>query len=233
MCSRTRRETENPYGEPFLTCLVEALTQRSQQEGRLLFCAYVGAVCIQSGYNVAQNWINQLLEPSEKRVKNEPPQLSVPSPLPQKVGAPADVGALSQARFRSQFYGKDTGKETGKDTPTFSQPSPRASQPPPYIPASNNPFSIGNSSFPTSSGTPVQTQPPPPTTKPPPLPPTPGQQVSYLPLFNQTASQRRVGVQYTAEFFGPPHAGKWHVKCLGGFLLWLPSWRPSRIGLVG
>ena len=180
------------------------------QDGRALFLAYVGALCIQSGYNVVQDWINQLLEPSDKRIKNEPPALTLPSPLPQQIGAPPNVAAASQARFYNQF---------AKDTPTFSQPTPRVSQPPPYI-ASNNPFSNANGFYPAQSSgtTPFQHQPPPPTTKPPPLPPAPNQQVSYLPLFNQTASQRRLGVEYTAQFFGPPHAGKWHVKCLGRFL---------------
>lgn len=189
---------------------VKALMKQSpQQEGRLLFVSYVGALCIQSGYNVVQDWINQLLEPSEKRVKSEP-STALPSPLPQQIGPPPDVAAASQARFMNQFK---------SDTPTYSQPSPRISQPPPYISGSNNAFSNANGLFPPQpAGT--SFQPPPPATKPPPLPPTPTQnpQVSFLPLFNQTASQRRLGVEYTAQFFGPPHAGKWHVKCLGGFL---------------
>lgn len=215
---------KNPTVSDLYFFLIQALTERSQQEGRLLFCAYVGALCIQSGYNVVQDWINQLLEPSEKRAKNEPPPLSVPSPLPQRVDAPANIGAASLARFRSQF--------ATPDTPTFSQPSPRASQPPPYISGSNNPFSNGSGSLPVSVGSPSKIQPPPPTTKPPPLPPTPNhQQISFLPLFNQTASQRRLGVEYTAQFFGPPHAGKWHVKCIGGCLPHLPPWRPFGIGL--
>ena len=189
---------------------VKALMKQSpQQEGRLLFVSYVGALCIQSGYTVVQDWINQLLEPSEKRVKSEP-STALPSPLPQQIGPPPDVAAASQARFMNQFK---------SDTPTYSQPSPRISQPPPYISGSNNAFSNANGLFPPQpAGT--SFQPPPPATKPPPLPPTPTQnpQVSFLPLFNQTASQRRLGVEYTAQFFGPPHAGKWHVKCLGGFL---------------
>jgi len=141
-------------------------------------------------------------------VKNEPTPRPLPSPLPQQVGAPPDVAAASQARFMNQFK---------PDTPTFSQSSPR--QPPPYMPGTNPAFSNANGLFPSKpASTSFQPQPPPPATKPPPLPPAPNQQISYLPLFNQTASQRRLGVEYTAQFFGPPHAGKWHVKCLGGFL---------------
>ena len=186
------------------------LTRLLQQEGRTLFLSYVGALCIQSGYNVVQDWINQLLEPSEKRVKSEPPSLTLPSPLPQQVGAPPNVSAASQARFFNQFH--------KSDTPTFSQPTPRLNQSP-FLPGHNNPFSNANGFFPRPTGAhPQQSQPPPPTTKPPPLPPAQNHQVSYLPLFNQTASQRRLGVEYTAKFFGPPHAGKWNVKCLGGLL---------------
>ena len=210
MRSRVHRATQGCRGKASKKYrFVEMLTRPLQQEGRTLFMTYVGALCIQSGYNVVQDWVNQLLEPSEKRVKNDPP-LTLPSPLPQQVGAPPNVAAASQARFFSQFK---------SDTPTFSQPSPRVSQPPPYMPGSNNPFSNANGLFPPQpAGTSFQPQPPPPSTKPPPLPPTPNQQVSFLPLFNQTASQRRLGVEYNPQFFGPPHAGKWHVKCLGRLL---------------
>ena len=169
--------------------------------------AYVGALYTQSGYNVVQNWVNQLLEPSDKRVKNEPTPSSIPLPLPP-VSAPADVSAASQARFVNQFK---------PNTPTFSQPSPRQ-QPPPYLPGTGGIFSNSDGLFKSGSSS-IQSQPPPPSSKPPPLPPAPNTQVSFLPLFNQVASQRRLGVEYTAQFFGPPHAGKWHVKCLGVFLL--------------
>jgi dsRNA-specific ribonuclease len=36
----------------------------------------------------------------------------------------------------------------------------------------------------------------------------------FLPLFNQAAMQRRVTVEYLAEFSGPSHAGRWLVKCI-------------------
>ena len=62
--------------------------------------------------------------------------------------------------------------------------------------------------------------PPPPMSSPPPLPNplAPAQQsTAFLPLFNQTANQRRVFVEYPAQFSGPPHAGRWTVKCVGEF----------------
>ncbi|KAE9408277.1 hypothetical protein BT96DRAFT_1013727 [Gymnopus androsaceus JB14] len=43
---------------------------------------------------------------------------------------------------------------------------------------------------------------------------TPAQpNLAFLPLFNQTASQRRVKVEYPSDFMGPSHAGKWTVRC--------------------
>ncbi|KAL1951472.1 hypothetical protein VTO73DRAFT_621 [Trametes versicolor] len=61
--------------------------------------------------------------------------------------------------------------------------------------------------------------PPPPASAPPPLPMfnplAPAQPHSaFLPLFNQTAQQRRLEVQYPAQFSGPAHAGRWTVLCL-------------------
>jgi len=65
--------------------------------------------------------------------------------------------------------------------------------------------------------------PPPPSQPPPPMPmpmPTlnplaPAQpQTAFLPLFNQTANQRRLTVEYPATFTGPAHAGRWTVQCV-------------------
>lgn len=69
--------------------------------------------------------------------------------------------------------------------------------------------------------------PPPPAVAPPPLPThnplAPAQpQSAFLPLFNQTAQQRRLEVQYPAQFVGPAHAGRWTVQCLG---MWSSWWR--------
>ncbi|KAF5352755.1 hypothetical protein D9756_006062 [Leucocoprinus leucothites] len=36
----------------------------------------------------------------------------------------------------------------------------------------------------------------------------------FLPMFNQSAAQRGVKVDYSAEFEGPAHAGQWSVECL-------------------
>ncbi|KAI0778403.1 hypothetical protein BD413DRAFT_466224 [Trametes elegans] len=60
--------------------------------------------------------------------------------------------------------------------------------------------------------------PPPPAVAPPPLPNNPLAPAqlhsAFLPLFNQTAQQRRLEVQYPANFSGPAHAGRWTVSCV-------------------
>ena len=93
------------------------------------------------------------------------------------------------------------------------------------------PFSPGQGSTPEPSMPP----PPPPAGPPPPLPMPPTMAMpptvatmampnplapaqphtAFLPLFNQTANQRRMFVEYPATFSGPAHAGKWTVKCVG------------------
>ncbi|KAH9942924.1 ribonuclease III domain-containing protein [Amylocystis lapponica] len=66
---------------------------------------------------------------------------------------------------------------------------------------------------------PPMPQPPPPMGPPPPLPVNnplaPAQpSAAFLPLFNQTANQRRLAVEYPAQFSGPAHAGRWTVQCV-------------------
>jgi len=49
----------------------------------------------------------------------------------------------------------------------------------------------------------------------PPNPLSPAQpHAAFLPLFNEAAMKRRVTVEYLADFSGPPHAGRWTVKCI-------------------
>lgn len=56
----------------------------------------------------------------------------------------------------------------------------------------------------------------PPISPKPPNPLAPAQpDLPFLPFFNQAASNRRVKVEYPAEFLGPVHAGQWTVKCVG------------------
>lgn len=72
-------------------------------------------------------------------------------------------------------------------------------------------------------------EPIPPADTPPPLPrpqhnypvpssPTPSTTV-FLPMFNQTCTQRRIVVDWIANSTGPPHAPAWNVQCLVGGLI--------------
>ncbi|KAI0720007.1 hypothetical protein C8T65DRAFT_23452 [Cerioporus squamosus] len=105
---------------------------------------------------------------------------------------------------------------------------PESKRPKVEQPASYNPFTYPQPAPHSQSsynvyGAPQQpaTIPPPmPIAPPPPLPTysnplAPAQpQSAFLPLFNQTAQQRRLEVQYPAQFSGPAHAGRWTVQCL-------------------
>ncbi|KAF9020306.1 hypothetical protein BDZ89DRAFT_1203777 [Hymenopellis radicata] len=124
-----------------------------------------------------------------------------PPPLqPMRTMAPPPPPPLMFQQARSSFQ--------QPPTPTFQpsfQPSP--------VPAPNA-FLMNKS--PPQQGS-KHTLPPPPyqaklSTPNPMAPAQPG--LAFLPLFNQTASQRRVNVEYKADFSGPPHAGKWTVTCV-------------------
>lgn len=41
----------------------------------------------------------------------------------------------------------------------------------------------------------------------------PQAKLGFLARLNQTASQRRMTVEYPAEFSGLPHSGQWTVRC--------------------
>lgn len=86
--------------------------------------------------------------------------------------------------------------------PTEAPPTP-AGPPPPTT--STTYSSFGSSTF--ASGYPPGASMPSMSSQPP-------GGVAFLPIFNQIATQRRIPVEYPAEFSGPPHAGRWTVKCV-------------------
>ncbi|SJL05570.1 uncharacterized protein ARMOST_08932 [Armillaria ostoyae] len=96
------------------------------------------------------------------------------------------------------------------------QPPPIQPLPPPrpqfISPQPGFQFSRSPAPMPFFSPVPMAKPPPPPKL---PNPMTPAQpHLAFLPQFNEKASQRRVVVEYPAQFSGPPHAGKWTVKCV-------------------
>ncbi|KAF8920258.1 hypothetical protein CPB85DRAFT_1429065 [Mucidula mucida] len=104
--------------------------------------------------------------------------------------------------------------------PSFQQPPTPSFQPsfqPSHVPTPNAFTSPSMSKPPPPQQSNKHTLPPPPyqaklSTPNPMAPAQPG--LASLPLFNQTAAQRRVNVEYRADFSGPPHAGKWTVTCV-------------------
>lgn len=115
------------------------------------------------------------------------------------------IGALVDPEYEPMDTDMDQPNYPKKvKTETFS--------PPPSFPA----YNIAVPTEPVS-----MPPPPPPANPPPPLPNpmTPAQpSTAFLPMFNQTANQRRVFVEYPAQFSGPPHAGRWTVKCVGEYI---------------
>ena len=122
-------------------------------------------------------------------LKNNPPPLSVPSPPP-----PAN---RCSSRCQDSHSGLPLWPVPGHSD-VLSTKSP--CQPVPSLQSCDHqsflkrqlffPYLCWNT-FPTPAAAPDN--------KPPPLPLTPNQQVSFLPLCNQTASQRWLAVEYTAE----------------------------------
>ncbi|KAI0639629.1 hypothetical protein C8Q77DRAFT_1152594 [Trametes polyzona] len=165
---------------------------KAPEETRILFDSYVGAVFVGAGYKAVREWIGALVDPQAN-----------PHQAPQ--GLPSEP-EYKRVKVESPSLGVGTG--FGHSLPGY-----------PSYPGQNY-FQHSAQSFGQQPPQPFgQPPPPPPGNPPPPLPMhnplAPAQPHSaFLPLFNQTAQQRRLEVQYPAQFSGPPHAGRWTVACL-------------------
>lgn len=174
----------------------QSLVQEPEQ-GRLLFLAYLAAVFEERGLGDVQKWIGALLR--------------------------LTTDAFEE--FHSIELGPDEFEEQAGKRVKVEEPAPGLSAlpmkltPPPKaafeFPRHYNPYA-NQPAQPLSAPPPLPPQPPPP-----PQPPftsnplAPAQpHLAFLPLFNQTASQRGLSVEYPATFIGPPHAGKWNVACI-------------------
>lgn len=176
------------------------------QQGRLLFLAYLGAVFCEGGLATVQQWLGALLRLSVSVFKD---------------GATSDLGPTD---FEEQSGKRPKVEESlqGFSTQPLQHALPSLSIG--YKPTHYNPYSQTTGSLPLPPP-----PPPPPPSIPPPIQPPPPKgmpsfgnplapaqpHLAFLPLFNQTATQRGLSVGYPATFSGPPHAGKWHVSCVG------------------
>ncbi|KAG6890734.1 hypothetical protein C0992_013117 [Termitomyces sp. T32_za158] len=159
------------------------------KETRSIFCAYVGGVYAENGMETVQEWISHLLIGQD--------------------GSASGSQLLGQ-EHRQPIEPPPKKVKSEQPPPYLSTPIFFASQPPP------SPSTDRQRHLPPHMQRlqpPLQHVPPP---MPPPNPLAPAQpHLPFLPLFNQTAAQRRVMVEYPAEFDGPPHAGRWTVRCIG------------------
>ncbi|TFK90780.1 hypothetical protein K466DRAFT_596634 [Polyporus arcularius HHB13444] len=121
------------------------------------------------------------------------------------------VARLVDPQAPAQFPEPETKRVKVEQPASHGYYSPYAPPSAPYSQGAYNPYAPPQQ--------PAAPPPPMPMIPPPPLPThnplAPGQpQSAFLPLFNQTAQQRRLEVQYPAQFTGPAHAGRWTVQCL-------------------
>jgi hypothetical protein len=94
-------------------------------------------------------------------------------------------------------------EDTDMGTPPAYAPPPQPAAPPPPEPTSVPPSAPPGIPSPMNHPLPAN-----------PTAPSAASGVTFLPMFNQVATQRRLAVEYPAEFSGPPHAGRWTVKCV-------------------
>lgn len=179
------------------------MSHKLLQETKDLFFAYVGGVFEEGGIGAIQSWVNGLL--GFECPSDPPPQtvLQNKTPPPKKVKSESeDIFMASQPAASSPL-----------PAPHYSQPQQYTPQQPHYThqpPFFQSAFQQEQSY--SRQRTPhMYTQ-----AYPTPNPLAPAQPgLAFLPLFNQTATQRRVKVEYPAEFSGPSHAGQWSVQCVG------------------
>lgn len=135
------------------------------------------------------------------------------------------VGAGFQAVLTWITALVDPGAVVPAQQGQYAEPEPkrfRIDQPMPFLPQHHFPPPAQPAYHGYPMGPPAQTLPPQPPGPAPPLPPNPfapsQPQSAFLPLFNQTAQQRRLEVQYPAQFTGPAHAGRWTAQCFGTYV---------------
>ncbi|KAJ3771441.1 hypothetical protein EV361DRAFT_924441 [Lentinula raphanica] len=187
---------ENLDGWVSMYCLREkvrcskevASSLNSPEETRILFNAYVGGLYKEQGLEAVQSWLDGLTHDSTPVKPSVTTQLSSPSSI-----------------------SINTNTTSAGPPPYLNVPPPnkKAKADPPMLPASQSPSShyLPPNMFPKP-----QTQYAAP--KPFSNPLSPAQpHLAFLPLFNQTAAQRRVTVDYPANCSGPPHAPRWGVQC--------------------
>ncbi|EAU92714.2 hypothetical protein CC1G_01759 [Coprinopsis cinerea okayama7 len=173
------------------------------QETRDIFYAYTAGVYLDSGAPVVREWIQTLLGqnlniPNRDKLGQSSSPMHVeegPMSPPRQALTPPPT---KKVKAETMSPGPETiffGSQPGPPAPAFKPPPPPPVSSPPAM------QQVSRASM-SSHGT-----------RPNPLAPA-RPNLPFLPLFNQTAAQRRVSVEYDAQFSGPSHAGTWLVRCI-------------------
>ncbi|KAL0580819.1 hypothetical protein V5O48_001195 [Marasmius crinis-equi] len=211
------------------------------EETRLLFYAVAGGIYVGSGLEAICDWLDRLLggsgegnhsdhatiqpppsgppptyrpsTPPQKRIKAEslPVQSSFVAAPSNNMGAGIFFAQQPPATPQNQNQNRQTSFMTA-----FNNAYPRAS-----VTAVAQPYPTVGGAPPNQHHYQQQQSWQRPQAAPAPQsnatynPLSPAQpHLAFLPLFNQTAAQRKVKVDYQAQFAGPSHAGKWTVQCV-------------------
>ncbi|KAK7059141.1 hypothetical protein VNI00_001767 [Paramarasmius palmivorus] len=200
------------------------------EETNNLFYAFIGGLFAGSGLDAVNSWIDLLLggesspnriavpEPSgppptyrpstppHKRIRSEPPSEPPPAgpshPPVFFASQPAPSPPVRpQSSFMTAFNSAFPTARTSTTAQSFIALPQQQQQQPQYFSQQG----LGNYMQPQSTQRKATI----------PNPLSPAQpHLAFLPLFNQTATQRKVKVDYQAAFSGPSHAGKWTVQCI-------------------
>jgi len=175
----------------------------------MIFMAYIGGVYTEAGLEPIQEWANQVLggvgtssSCGDKRT-SQPPELAGPPPYfstpPRTLSHPPPKRIKSEQPSDTQpLFFAQTASTSLRRTPT-PQHTMMGTMSQQVMGAS---FQAQPQVFPPFQGYGNPLAPAQPS-------------MAFLPLFNQMAAQRRVTVEYPAEFSGPSHAGRRTVQCVG------------------
>lgn len=203
LCDLNVKSWVKTYGfNSKLRCLPELRASLDKpEECRSIFFAYIGGLYDASGMGIVQNWLTMILQDevlSIETIQTElPPSMSAEtSPPPKRIKSEE----MSPPPLSPIFFGAQPPASPMRHVPPHlkSMPPP----PPPSHPQSHPsphahhaPYHIPHYPLPN--------------------PLSPAQpNLPFLPLFNQTAAQRRVTVSYDATSTGPSHACRWTVHCV-------------------
>lgn len=190
------------------------------QEGRLIFNAYLGAVFTEHGLQTVLEWIGGLLRLSTT-ILNDNHDMDVD--IASITSKPSTPAPMSKRVKMEEPSAPPVALQSFPPPPMYQlpqQPHYQMHQVLSQLPPQHTKFpQLASQNHYNPYFRPTLSRPPSPPKMSVPNPLAPAQpHLAFLPLFNQTANQRGLNVNYPAVLVGPPHAGKWSVSCVGEHL---------------